>query len=77
MSSRPSDTTCGSAQGRMAPMVGNIAGASQNDSSRGQSVGGAVQPPWTQTGVRSGMMPLSQIQSIAGTLTRTHPCEAG
>jgi hypothetical protein len=34
-------------------------------------------PSWTQTGVSSGMMPVSQIQSIAGTLTRTQPCEAG
>jgi len=39
---------------------------------------GRVQAPsWTQTGVSSGMMPISQIQSIAGTLTRTQPCEAG
>jgi hypothetical protein len=34
-------------------------------------------PSWTQTGESSGMMPLSQIQSIAGTLTRTQPWEAG
>ena len=34
-------------------------------------------PSWTQTGVSSGMMPICQIQSIAGTLTRTQPWEAG
>jgi hypothetical protein len=33
--------------------------------------------PWTQTGMSIGMMPESQIQSIAGTLTRTQPCDAG
>ncbi len=37
----------------------------------------AQTPSWTQTGVRIGMTPLSQIQSIAGTLTRTQPCDAG
>mgnify|MGYP001813766106 CR=1 FL=1 len=35
------------------------------------------QPSWTQTGVSIGITPLSQIQSIAGTLTRTQPCDAG
>ena len=30
----------------------------------------------TQTGVRIGMRSVSQMKSIAGTLTRTHPCEA-
>ena len=34
-------------------------------------------PSWTQTGMRIGIRLLSQIQSIAGTLTRTQPCEAG
>ncbi len=32
--------------------------------------------PWTQTGMSIGMIPDAQIQSIAGTLTRTHPCDA-
>ncbi len=32
---------------------------------------------WTQTGMPSGMMLLSQIQSIAAGDTRTQPCEAG
>ena len=33
--------------------------------------------PWTQTGMCSGIRFHAQIQSIAGTLTRTQPCEAG
>ncbi len=33
--------------------------------------------PWTQTGMPIGIRSFSQIQSIAGTLTRTQPCEAG
>ena len=37
----------------------------------------AQAPSWTQTGTPIGITPLSQIQSIAGTLTRTQPCEAG
>ena len=41
------------------------------------SVGLGQAPSWTQTGVFIGMMPLSQIQSMAGTLTRTQPCDAG
>ena len=38
---------------------------------------GFYAPSWTQTGVPIGIRLLSQTQSIAGTLTRTHPCEAG
>ena len=34
-------------------------------------------PSWTQTGESIGIRLVSQIQSIAGTLTRTQPCEAG
>ena len=33
--------------------------------------------PWTQTGMCIGIRFQAQIQSIAGTLTRTQPCEAG
>ena len=34
-------------------------------------------PSWTQTGVLFGIRLTSQTQSIAGTLTRTQPCDAG
>ena len=33
--------------------------------------------PWTQTGMPCGISSDAQIQSIAGTLTRTQPCDAG
>jgi hypothetical protein len=33
--------------------------------------------PWTHTGMRIGMRPASQMKSMAGTDTRTQPCEAG
>ena len=39
--------------------------------------GGDQAPSWTQTGMPIGIRLLSQIQSIAGTLTRTQPCDAG
>ena len=39
------------------------------------SVSGSA--PYTQTGVFFGTRPEAQIMSMAGTLTRTHPCEAG
>jgi hypothetical protein len=31
---------------------------------------------WTQTSVSTGITPVAQIQSLAGTLTRTQPCDA-
>ena len=33
--------------------------------------------PWTHTGMCIGMMFDSQMKSIAGIDTRTHPCDAG
>ena len=33
--------------------------------------------PWTQTGIDIGMMPDSQMKSMACTVTRTQPCDAG
>ena len=33
--------------------------------------------PWTQTGMPIGIRPVSQMKSIAGTVTRTQPCDAG
>ena len=32
---------------------------------------------WTQTGSCIGMIPDSQMKSIAAVVTRTQPCEAG
>jgi hypothetical protein len=33
--------------------------------------------PYTHTAVLSGINPDAQIMSMAATLTRTHPCDAG
>ena len=60
-------TTSGSAQGLSSPMSGTTHGSLPRFSA----------PSWTQTGVPFGIRLTSQTQSIAGTLTRTQPCDAG
>ena len=40
-------------------------------------VRGAGVGPWTQTTVRIGIRSAPQMKSIAGTLRRTQPCDAG
>ena len=48
--------------------------ATQVRTRRSRQTGGV---PWTQTGMPIGIRSVSQMKSIAGTVTRTQPCEAG
>ncbi len=82
-------TTSGSVQGLSSPMSGSTPAFCRiSDDLRSHEVSASSRrrnfmrsslyaPSWTQTGVPIGIRLVSQTQSIAGTLTRTHPCEAG
>ena len=78
---RPIDVTVGSFHGLTGPITGNIAAILTHRTPGGGRhvlIERPIQAPsWTQTEVSIGMIPDSHTQSIAGTLTRTQPCDAG